>query len=323
MKTETVFKVAGPLGSPLHILRQSFPSVRKKPTQRISFVAGLHGDELEGLYLCHRLIQALKQLQQTTPDAFQGEVTIYPAVNPAALNSATRLWPYYSVDLNRTVGNRVDSSLPVQTTQALLDDLKAHSDLVVDLHASNLYLQELPQVRIIEDYAHKLVPLAKLTQVDLVWVHPMAGLFESTLGFNLNMAKIPTLVIETGICLRIDRNQSDRLFSGLMNLLRETGVLNIPAEDSADEDRAPLVIYPRQVAQSCAQHSGMFLSEIQPGDWVRKGDCLGQVVDTTRGDILQTVEAPEDGLLFTLREHPLVYQGALLARIALTRDLES
>ena len=33
------------------------------------------------------------------------------------------------------------------------------------------------------------------------------------------------------------------------------------------------------------------------------------------GEDRQVVTAPEDGLLFTLREYPVVYPGSLLARI--------
>jgi predicted deacylase len=35
------------------------------------------------------------------------------------------------------------------------------------------------------------------------------------------------------------------------------------------------------------------------------------------GEILQEITAPRNGFLFTLREHPLIYPGDLLARIAL------
>ena len=39
-------------------------------------------------------------------------------------------------------------------------------------------------------------------------------------------------------------------------------------------------------------------------------------MDAKNGLTLQEVAAAEGGFLFTVREHPLVYPGALLARIA-------
>ena len=44
---------------------------------------------------------------------------------------------------------------------------------------------------------------------------------------------------------------------------------------------------------------------------------MGKVIDAVRGEVLELVTIPADGLLFTLREQPVTYQGAPLARIAL------
>lgn len=321
MKTKTLVSFESPLGPPVKVIKQTFTAFKNRPVKRVSFVAGLHGDELEGLVLCHRLIQALRQLKQTQPEAFLGDIHIYPAANPSAVNSATRLWPFYSKDMNRTFGPETGDSVPDQVTRTLLEDLKAHSDLAVDIHSSNKHLLELPQIRIIEKFAGKLVPLAEQTGVDLIWVHPMAGLFESTLGYNLNLAKIPTLVIETGICLRLHPQYGDQLFRGMMHWLTHIGVLAIQ-NPSAKYINAPRIIYPNQVAMATAGQSGLFIGQARLGSQVKQGDKLGQMLNPMTGDILEEVVSPGTGLLFTLRQLPLVYSGALLARVALDREPE-
>ncbi len=319
MKTQTLFSRNSPLGAQLKIVRQTFSAHQGKPARRLSFVSGLHGDEMEGLYLCHRLIQALRQIKDTRPEEFLGEVHVYPAVNPPALNNGSRLWPLYGTDMNRMMGPHPDKSLPVQLAQEVFDDIREHSDMAVDIHASNLHLKELPQIRIIEEFSEELLPLARQTHTGIIWIHPMAGVFESTLGYNLNKLGIPTLVIETGICLRIEPKTVDRLFQGLMHLLVEQGVLA-----SLPEDIPPLpdsrVVYPREVSQACAKHSGLFISQASLGDRVGEDEIIGQVVDPVEGVVLEQVTAPDTGLLFTLREQPTVHAGALLARVAC--DLE-
>jgi len=301
------------------IVRQTFSSHRRKPTQRVSFVSGLHGDEFEGPYLCHRLIHALRQAQERQPEIFQGEVHIYPAANPPALNHGTRLWPFNSSDMNRMMGPHPGTSVPVQFSQELFEDLKKSSDLVVDIHASNLHLKELPQIRIIEEFSEELVPLALQTHTDIIWVHPMAGVFESTLGYNLNKSNIPTLVVETGICLRIEPDFVDRLFHGMMRMLHHQGVLTSLPFDLPSTP-APQVVYPRGVSQACAKHSGLFVSRVTPGQRVGEDEIIGQVLDLVNGVILEEVTAPGNGLLFTLREQPAVHSGALLARVALDQE---
>jgi len=320
VKTETIVSIQGPLGTPLEIIKQTFPAFQGSPTKRCSFVTGLHGDELEGLYLCHRLIRFLRDLQESRPEAFLGDIHIYPAVNPPALNSATRPWPFYEQDLNRTLGDSKGRSIPVQIAQKLLDDISTHSDLVVDIHSSNLYLRELPQIRIIEEFAKKLVPLAQATHTDLIWVHPMAGLFESTLGYNLNRRKIPTLVIEAGICLRVHRPFGDRMFEGMLNLLKATGILAEDTPGLPDPTPKTRVVNPTEVVLNSAKESGLFVAQAQLGDRLMAGEPIGQVLDAVTGETLEQIVAPGNGLLFTLREHPLAYAGALLARIALDEE---
>ena len=319
MKTQTLLSRASPLGTSLNIVKQTFPAHRGKPVQRVSFVSGLHGDELEGLYLCHRLIHALRHIQETHPEAFLGEVHIVPAANPPALNHGTRLWPFYGSDMNRMMGPHPGTSIPVQMSQEIFNNLKESSDLVVDIHASNLHLKELPQIRIIEEFSEELLPLALQTHTDIIWIHPMAGVFESTLGYNLNKSGIPTLVIETGTCLRIEPDFVDRLFHGMMHLLHHQGVLaSLPSDIPSAP--SPQVVYPKGVAQASAKHSGLFVSRVALGQRVGEDEIIGQVLDPVEGVVLENVIAPGNGRLFTLREQPVVHSGALLARVALDRE---
>jgi predicted deacylase len=319
LKTQTLLSRTSPLGSSLNIVKQTFSPLRGKPVQRVSFVSGLHGDEFEGLYLCHRLIEALRQIQETQPETIKGEVHIFPAANPPALNHGTRLWPFYGSDMNRMMGPHTGSSIPVQMSQEIFNSLKESSDLVVDIHASNLHLKELPQIRIIEEFSEELLPLALQTHTDIIWIHPMAGVFESTLGYNLNKLNIPTLVIETGTCLRIEPDFVDRLFYGMMRLLHNQGVLAVLPSDMPALS-APQVVYPRGVRQTSAKYSGLFVSHVSLGQRVAEDEIIGQVVDPVKGVVLQEVTAPGNGMLFTLREQPAVHSGTLLVRVALEQE---
>jgi predicted deacylase len=48
---------------------------------------------------------------------------------------------------------------------------------------------------------------------------------------------------------------------------------------------------------------------------VTKGQRLGVIVSPHAGEVLSEVCSPVNGVLFTLREYPLVYEGSLMARI--------
>jgi len=310
-----------PLGGSIDITKHTFSPLGSNPAIRISFVAGLHGDELEGIYIGSRLIGYLRDLQKTRPNAFRGEVNVYPAVNPSAIKSGARLWPYFSSDMNRTLGKKKSNNIPDQASNELIKDLMSGSDLVVDIHSSNLHLRESPQIRIIKDFAEKLTPLAELCGVNLIWVHPMANIFESTLGYNLNHQKLPTLVVESGICLRINQKNCDQILNGFIHLLQKTGTLDVDVE--SEIIKAPKTIQPGQVFQIHSRNSGIFVNNGKLGRMVEKKEPIGQIVNPVRGEILEDVESPKKGMLFTIRDQPLVYEGSLLARIALDDDSRS
>ena len=61
--------------------------------------------------------------------------------------------------------------------------------------------------------------------------------------------------------------------------------------------------------------SGIFLKGNTHGAMLKAGDRIGSILNPLTGEILCQVTAPADGLLFTIREYPVVDEGSLLARI--------
>ena len=64
-----------------------------------------------------------------------------------------------------------------------------------------------------------------------------------------------------------------------------------------------------------AETSGLFIPEIEHWTAVERDQLLGRIVSPYQGETLAEVRSPARGILFTLREYPLVYEGSLMARI--------
>ncbi len=312
MQSNTLFSFRSPLGLQHDIQRISFSPQSKSKGPGVSVVAGLHGNEYDGVYICDLLIHRLRELWQSQPEAFTGSIHVYPAVNPLAVESGERVDPYSAVDLNRQFDSESRDSIPSRIAGALVEDIGRHSDFAFDIHASNLHLSELPQIRIIHGQEKPLLPLALHCNMDIVWIHPLGPVYESTLGFNLNRLQIPTLVIETGIGLRIHPDFCNQTLNGLLNFLHQVGALKLPSPPAV---KIPQTLRPRDVALVQAERPGLFVASIKLGDEIQKGDCIGELRDPAQG-ICELVRSPESGRIFTLREHPLTRLGAPLARIA-------
>lgn len=274
--------------------------------KRLCVVTGTHGDELEGQYVAWRLAGILNE----HPEHLQGTVDLYPALNPLGISTMTRGIPLCDLDMNRTFPGSEDGSMSEYVAAKLIQDLSG-ADVCVDIHASNVFLREIPQVRINEDTAQRLVPLAQRLNMDLIWIHGAATVLESTLAHSLNALGTPTLVVEMGIGLRLTRTYGDQLLRGLLSLMAHLGMWTAPVMPVAP----PLVSSDGSVSFVNAARSGIFIPAVDHAAHVERDQTLGVVADPLTGETLETLKSPASGLLFTLREYPVVYEGSLIARI--------
>ncbi|MGN0037858.1 MAG: M14 family metallopeptidase [Coriobacteriales bacterium] len=273
---------------------------------RLCVVTGIHGDELEGQYVAFELARRIQQ----APELLSGVVDIYPAVNPLGISVIQRSVPQFDLDMNRIFPGNEDGDLVEHVARGVVDDV-AGSALVLDIHASNIFLTEIPQIRINELTAAQLVPLARLANVDFVWVHAAATVLENTFAYSLNALGTPTLVVEMGVGMRVTPTYGDQLVDGIFRLMVELGIW----QGQPPQVREPIVSTDGKVSFINADSAGIFLPSVSHGTFLHKGDALGIIADCTTGSVKQELASPVDGLLFTLREYPVVYPGSLVARI--------
>jgi predicted deacylase len=274
--------------------------------KRVCVVTGTHGDELEGQYVCARLAKILNDGKHK----LSGIVDIYPAVNPLGIDSVTRGFPMFDLDMNRIFPGSPSGSLAEVAAYDVIRDIEG-ADMCIDIHSSNIFLREIPQVRISEQNEATLLPWAVMLNVDLVWIHASATVLESTLAHSLNMRGVKTLVVEMGVGMRITESFCAQLVDGILNLLRELGMWN----GAAGKTRSPLVSKDLGVGFLNSDAGGIFIPYAAHGSHVNSGECIGNVIDPLTGAVVEETLAPCDGLLFTLREYPVVFGGSLLARI--------
>ena len=275
--------------------------------KRISIVTGIHGDELEGQYVCYELQRRIAK----DSDKLAGIVDIYPAMNPLGIDSITRGIPAFDLDMNRLFPGNIEGNMTEYLAAGIMEDV-AGSDCVLDIHASNIYLTEIPQIRINEMHEKILVPLAEKSNVDFIWVHGASTVLESTFAHSLNTIGTPVLVVEMGVGMRLTKTYGDQLIDGIFNLMKELGIWT----GEVAEVRKPMISRnPDDVSYLNASASGLFVPEVSHGARLAAGELVGRIVDPLCGRVLDEVKAPRAGMLFTIREYPIVDEGSLMGRI--------
>ena len=302
--TETIASAALAVHENLNIQKRRIQNGDKKT--RLSLVTGTHGDELEGQYLAYMVGSFIDQ----NIDMLDGIVDIYPALNPMGIDSITRGIPMFDLDMNRVFPGSKNGTMAEMLCASIVDDISG-SDVCIDVHSSNIFLKEIPQIRMSAPTAQTLLPYAILMNVDFIWIHDAATVLESTLAHTLNTRGTKTLVVEMGVGMRITKEYCRQLFDGVMYLMKELGMW----KGEIASVREPIVSEGREVGFVNSDAAGIFVPCANFGDTVKKGDHIGDVVDSLTSEVVEKVKAVCDGLIFTLREYPVVYGGSLLARI--------
>ena len=293
---DTVVSVKLPIGEMLRIKRNRLmPDVVTGEEKRICLVSGIYGDELGGQYICGEIIRRIKaEFENLT-----GIVDVYPAVNPLGLDARTRAVPISDIDYSSAFPGDINGGLEDYTAAKLIEDIKGAS-CCIDIHSSNIFLQEVPQVRLNNDYDETLLHLSKYMNTDLVWIHPSQTVNEGSLAFTLNQMGIPTMVTESG-----------QIIDGIFSVMAELGIWKGKVQGKT---KVPF-IHEDQIFYLNCESSGLFVSYKRLKDPVKKGEIIGIVQNPLMGATEEEVVAPTDGILMTLREHPSVTEGSLVARV--------
>ena len=272
----------------------------RAPHPRLVCVAGIHGDEPEGM-------RALMELaDELSPEAIRGELVLVPVANPPAFGAGTRTSPLDGLDLNRIFPGRPDGSASERLAHRLFEDVLRPSDFVFALHSWYTSGEVLPYV----EYGHTIaatapasLAAARAAGFELIRVSSWpAGLMTRL----VNEAGIPAIESEIGGFGRPTADGTLRTKASIRAVMVHLGML-----EGASTPWNGRVVDQFEVAAPC----GGFLDVPLPlGAELRAGDTLG-FVRALDGAVRERITVDRPGLLAAVRRAPRVQPGERIARL--------
>lgn len=304
---ETIATAELPIREVMRIKKNSLmPEKLTGKEQRLCIVTGVHGDDLAGQFICYEVIRRVKE----NYSALTGIVDVYPAINPLGLDAGTREWPLFNMDMNMAFPGSFDGTMTEYTAAKIMEDLKG-ANVCIDIHSSSIFLKELPQVRVNADVAPELMPYAKQMNMDFIWIHPSTTVKEGSIVHALNAMGTKAMVIEGDAAIRIDQKYCNQVADGIFSLMKYMGIWS----GEVKEPKKPLISDDGKIIFINGESSGVFVPSVEHSDYVKKGDKIGEIIAPLTGSVEEEIFTPCDGLVFTLRDYPVVSEGALLARV--------
>lgn len=306
-RIKTVVSVGLPVDEKLRVRKHVLqPDTLTGKEKRICVVTGTHGDELEGQYVCYELNRIIQEHRE----CLKGIVEIYPALNPLGVDTISRGIPMFDLDMNRIFPGNEEGSVAEHVAARIVQDI-AGADLCIDIHASNIFLREIPQARVNVNTADQLLQFASRLNLDFVWIHAAATVLESTLAHSLNSTGVPTVVVEMGVGMRITESYCHQLTDGIFCVMKDMGIW----DGEVIEPKQPIISEDGEVGFVNANAPGIFVPCVEHWRNVEKGQLIGRILNPLDGAVEEMLTSPIHGMLFTLREYPVVSCGSLIARV--------
>ena len=285
----------GPLAMPIEVVRGR----RDGPT--VFICAAIHGDEINGIEIIHRLLRQHSTLRQ-----LRGTLICIPIVNVFGFINQTRYLPD-GRDLNRSFPGSERGSLTSRVAHLFLREVAAKCNYGIDLHTAAAHRHNLPHIRANLDDKETL-RLARSFQVPVL-------LNSNTRDGSLRQAAgelgVKVVLFEGGERLRFNEDVIRIGLQGVVSSLRTLNML--PARARRDDGVRPLIA--RHTRWVRAARSGIHCIEVKLGQRVKRGDRLGVISDPF-GALEEEVRCEHDGIIIGQTRLPLVNEGDALFHLA-------
>lgn len=269
-----------------------------RPGPVVWMSGAIHGDELDGVEIIRRVLEALK------PTRMAGTVLAVPVVNVFGFASESRYLPDRR-DLNRSFPGKEQGSLAGRLAHQFMREIVSRSDYGLDFHCGSDDRINLPQIRANLEHPQTRVLARAFAPPVIINGKAPVGSLRHVAG----AAGVPTLVFEGGEAGRFTRSSIRHGVEGAQRFLRALGVIRHAPEADYEPLQAVSTGWIR------APRSGICRIDVELGDYVEKREKLGSVTELMGRDP-EPIRAGSKGIVIGRRVNPLVHQGEALVHIA-------
>ena len=271
----------------------------------LALMAGMHGDEINGVEICRRLLKMPKLSQ------LRGTLIVVPIVNTYGFVQQSRYLPDRR-DLNRSFPGSEKGSLGSRMAYQFTERILKQCTHVIDLHTGAIHRSNLPQVRA---SAKDKVAL-QMAEVFNAPIIIKAASREGTMRGTANALGIPIILYEAGEALRFDEQSIKIGVHGILNVMQDLRMFS-PSKKAVKTGS----LFSKKSSWIRAEHDGIARYYVGLGQTVQQGDVLAHIY-SPYSDFEVAVEASFNGIVIGRNNLPLVNEGEALFHIAEVSSLD-
>jgi predicted deacylase len=268
----------------------------------LCLVAGIHGDELNGIEIVRRVLEAID------PRELRGTLIGVPIANVHGFRRSSRYLPDRR-DLNRFFPGKGRGSAASRIAYRLFESVFRSCEWLVDFHTGSFHRINLPQVR--ADLRNEEIRrLALEFGADTV-VHSLGS--QGTLRRAASEAGIVAITYEAGEPMKLDEEEVTRGEQAVLALLQKTDL----SGTQQLMRQPPRVFFRSRWIRS--DDGGILFSQVELGDAVRPGEVLGTVTDPLTNE-RASIRSSFRGLVIGMAVNQVVIPGFAAFHVGLDSE---
>lgn len=270
-----------------------------KPGPTLLVCAAIHGDELNGIEICRRLIHKID------PRELAGTLLIVPVVNLFGFIQQSRYLPDRR-DLNRCFPGSERGALGSRLAYLFRTKLVERASHIIDLHTGAIHRTNLPQIRVNLDN----LQATRMAEAFNCPVIMNAKDRDGSLRALANELNIPLILYEAGEALRFDSASIQAGINGVMNVMK---MLKMIKGRRTRKKVTP--VWAQRSLWVRSPKDGIVLSKVELGQTVAKNQIMAEIAAPHQADT-QPIYAPIHGIVIGMSNIPVTNEGEALYHIA-------
>ena len=298
MKREILFRQPSPYRQDFVLEGFRFGSGEKS----CAIVGGIRGNEVQQMYVCAKLVQALTEMEQRGTLLPGHEILVIPCVNRYSMNVGKRFWPMDNTDINRMFPGYDKGETTQRIAAAVFEAVKGYH---CGIHFASFYLPGdfVPHVRIM-DTGYQSSSLGNLFGLPYVVMRTPKPIDTTTLNYNWQIWESNAFSLYTRETANIDEKSATQAVNAVLRYLSRIGVVKYACHNGF----LSTVINESDLATVLTPTGGIFRALKAPGDEVKYGETIGVILDPFTAEVAAEVTSTTSGLVFFAMEKPLVLQ---------------
>lgn len=307
MYKEEIYRVHSPYREDMVIKGYHFGRKGAEPAACI--LGAVRGNEMQQMYICSQLICALKELEANGCINTGKKILVIPVVNSMGLNVGRRFFGVEDTDINRGFPGKESGDSIDRIAYGIFEKIRNYN-YGIQLTSFLVTGEFVPHVRMMET-GYQNTSLANLFGLPYVVVKKPAPIDTKTLNYNWQNDMTAAFSLYTNKSDAIDETGARQAVSAVLQFLTRMGIIRYESHSGYISH----VIMEHDLSDVYVESGGIFRGFVKPGEDVRYGQLLAEIVDPYEGFIKEIITAPTDGIVFFAHTEALVSQGNIAYRL--------